>query len=141
MSHFRERSLLAMLLIALTVGFGCSGQAAAEKAEKELAENAEKARAKSYMDSVFKIIEERIPGSTGKRSEERGLRAIDEIEAISTDGVSQEVIDNVKEWTKWLREGIETKDSGGFSKAKIREWMQRGDSLNSYGGNLRQKYK
>lgn len=120
-------------LILLAFSAGCNGMAAAEKAEKE--------RANKYMDQYLKIVEDRNPGGNGPRSDEKGLKAVEEIEAIPTTDIPAEVVANAKGWAAWLKKGIETKERGGFTKEKIKEWKEEGNLLNLAGGTLREKYK
>lgn len=125
---------MAMLLIAMIIGFGCSGKAAAEKAEKE--------RVQKYLAAVVQIVQERAPGTTGKRSDEVGMKAVEEIEAIPTEGVPKEVVDNAKGLASWLRKGIEIQERGELTKVKTEEWIKEGDSLNKESGYyLQKKYK
>lgn len=130
-NHFRM--FIGVLALTIIVCTGCDGKAATAKAEKE--------RAKQYMDAFLKIVEERTPGANGSRSKETGLKAIEELNAIPKEGVPQDVLANAGAWTIWLKEGIETMDSGGFSKEKIKKWKDEMTDLNAEGGRLRQKYK
>jgi hypothetical protein len=112
---------------------GCGAKAAAEKAEKE--------RASKYLGAVLEIVQARAPGTTGQRADEEGMKAIEQLEALPSEGVPAEVIQTAQGLTAWLKKGIEIEARGELTKEAMMAWMKEGESWNLAAGSLRQKYK